>query len=147
MNLISKFRIIAYNTIVVKKAWWYKKVYGMDIGNGVQISRKAELDRQINPHGIHIGDYTRIASAQILAHDDCRNMKADVYIGKNCFLASRSIILPGVHIGDEVIVGAGAIVTKDVPSNTIVAGNPAKIIREGVRCGHYGRIIENGENS
>jgi len=103
----------------------------MDIGEGVQISRKAELDRGIYPRGVHIGDYTRIASAQILTHDDCRGLKADVYIGRNCFLASRSIILPGVHIGDEVIVGAGAIVTKDVPSNTIVAGNPAKVIKGG----------------
>jgi len=38
-----------------------------------------------------------------------------------------------VHIGDEVIVGAGAVVTKSVPSNVIVAGNPARIIREGIR--------------
>lgn len=144
-SLFSWLRIKLYNLSVACKAWWYKNVYGMDIGRGVQISRKAEIDRGINPHGVHIGDYTRIASAQILTHDDCRNLKADVYIGKNCFLASRSIILPGVHIGDEVIVGAGAIVTKDVPSNSIVAGNPAKIIREGVRCGHYGRIIEDAE--
>jgi hypothetical protein len=39
---------------------------------------------------------------------------------------------------DEVIVGIGAVVTKDVPSNCIVAGNPATIIREGIRCGRYG---------
>ncbi len=142
-SIVSVFRIWLYNQTVALKAWWYRKAYCMDIGKGVQISRKAELDRGINPRGIHIGDYTRIASAQILTHDDCRNIKADVFIGKNCFLASRSIILPGIHIGDEVIVGAGAIVTKDVPSNTIVAGNPAKVIREGVRCGHYGKIIEN----
>lgn len=38
----------------------------------------------------------------------------------------------GVRIGDEVIVGSGAVVTKDVPSNTIVAGNPARIIKEGI---------------
>lgn len=147
MSLFSGLRIWMYNQSVALKAWWYRNAYGMDIGRGVQISRKAELDRGINPRGVHIGDYTRIASAQILTHDDCRNLKADVYVGKNCFLASRSIVLPGVHIGDEVIVGAGAIVTKDVPSNCIVAGNPAKIIRKGIRCGHYGRIVENDENN
>lgn len=143
--MLSKGRIWLYGKLVRFHSWRYRKLYGMDIGNGVQISRKAELDRGINPRGVHIGDYTRIASAQILTHDDCRDLKADVYIGRNCFLASRSIILPGVHIGDEVIVGAGAIVTKDVPSNSIVAGNPAKVIKKGVRCGHYGRIIKDGE--
>ena len=143
--MLSKGRIWLYGILVRFHSWRYRKLYGMDIGKGVQISRKAELDRGINPRGVHIGDYTRIASAQILTHDDCRNLKADVYIGSNCFLASRSIILPGVHIGDEVIVGAGAIVTKDVPSNSIVAGNPAKVIKGGVKCGHYGRIIKDGE--
>ena len=143
-SFFSNARIWLYGRLVRYHAWKHRKLYGMDIGEMTQISRKAELDRGINPKGIHIGNYTRIASAQILTHDACRNLKADVYIGSNCFLASRSI-LPGVHIGDGVIVGAGAIVTKDVPSNTIVAGNPAKIIREGVRCGHYGRIIENAE--
>lgn len=145
MKILSIGRIWLYGRLVRFHSWKYRKLYGMDIGEGVQISRKAEIDRGINPKGVHIGDYTRIASAQILTHDDCRNLKADVYVGKNCFLASRSIILPGVHIGDEVIVGAGAIVTRDVPSNTIVAGNPAKIIRRNIMCGHYGRIIKNGE--
>ena len=145
MRLLAKGRILLYNILVRYYSWVYRNLYGMDIGVRVQISRKAELDRGINPHGVHIGDYTRIASAQIQTHDDCRNLKADVYIGKNCFLGTRCIILPGVRIGDEVIVGAGAIVTKDVPSHSIVAGNPAKVIRKCVHLGHYGRIISDGE--
>lgn len=142
---MSKCRIWLYDFLVRFYAIRCRFLYGMDIGEGVQISRKAELDRGINPHGIHIGNYTRIASAQILTHDACRSLKADVYIGSNCFLASRSIILPGVHIGDDVIVGAGAIVTKDVPSHCIVAGNPARIIRKNIKCSHYGRIVFQGE--
>lgn len=140
--ILSKLRIVVYNISVYIRPWIYRHFYKMEIGKGVQISCKSEIDRGINPRGVHIGDYTRIASAQVLTHDDCRNLKADVYIGRNCFLASRSIILPGVHIGDEVIVGAGAVVTKDVPSHCIVAGNPARIIRRGVNCEHYGRIIQ-----
>ena len=46
----------------------------------------------------------------------------------------------GVKIGNEVIVGAGAVVTKDVPSNTIVAGNPAKIIKTDIRTKKYGQL-------
>ena len=51
---------------------------------------------------------------------------------KRCFIAVNATILPGVNVGDEVIVGAGAVVTKNVPSNVIVAGNPARIIRENI---------------
>ncbi|WP_276866657.1 DapH/DapD/GlmU-related protein [Bacteroides heparinolyticus] len=58
-------------------------------------------------------------------------MKADVRIGDNCFIGNGAILLPGITIGNEVIVGAGSVVTKDVPSNTIVAGNPARVIRGG----------------
>lgn len=60
-------------------------------------------------------------------------MKADTYIGNNVIVGINSIILPGVKIGNHVVVGAGSVVTKDVPDHTIVAGNPARIIREGIR--------------
>ena len=52
-----------------------------------------------------------------------------IHIGKRVWVGSGSIVLPGVTIGDNSIIGAGSIVTKDVPSNVIVAGNPAKFIR------------------
>jgi acetyltransferase-like isoleucine patch superfamily enzyme len=116
----------------------------MDIGEGTLISRKASLD-VVNPKSIHIGKYTSLASAVLLTHDACRQMKADIFIGDNCFLGMRSIILPGIKIGNEVIVGAGSVVTKDVPSNCIVAGNPAKIIKEGITCGKLGRLISSNE--
>ena len=72
---------------------------------------------------------------------------ADTYIGKRCFIAVNATILSGVQIGDEVIVGAGAVVTKDVPSNVIVAGNPAKIIREKIRMNDQAELTnwQNGQ--
>jgi maltose O-acetyltransferase len=53
-----------------------------------------------------------------------------ISIGQNCWIGGNAIILPGVTIGDRVIVGAGAVVTKDVPSDVVVGGNPAKIIKQ-----------------
>ncbi|MGL5688783.1 MAG: DapH/DapD/GlmU-related protein, partial [Weissella cibaria] len=47
----------------------------------------------------------------------------------DCWFGGSVIVLPGVTIGDNVVVGAGAVVTKDVPSNVMVAGNPARVIK------------------
>jgi len=52
-----------------------------------------------------------------------------VKIGRGCFIGARSIILKGVILGDRVIIGAGSVVTKDVPAYSIAAGNPARIVR------------------
>lgn len=53
-----------------------------------------------------------------------------VHIGKNCWIGAGAIILPGITIGDHVVVGAGSIVTKDLPSNVVAVGNPCRILRE-----------------
>lgn len=52
-----------------------------------------------------------------------------ITIGDNCWIGAGAIICPNVSIGDNVVVGAGSVVVKDVPSNVVVAGNPAKIIK------------------
>lgn len=53
-----------------------------------------------------------------------------VTIGNNVWIGTRVIILPGVTIGDDAVIGAGAVVTRDVPARTVAAGNPARVLRE-----------------
>ena len=55
---------------------------------------------------------------------------APVHIGRNCWIGAGAVILPGVTLGDNVVVGAGSIVTKDLPSNVVAVGNPCKVLRE-----------------
>lgn len=55
---------------------------------------------------------------------------APIHIGKNCWLGAGVVVLPGITIGDNVVIGAGSIVTKDLPSNVVAVGNPCKILRE-----------------
>lgn len=62
-----------------------------------------------------------------------RNMVAHysipIYIGKNVWIGSRSVILPGVTIGDNTVIGAGSIVTRNIPENVVAVGNPCRILR------------------
>ncbi len=53
-----------------------------------------------------------------------------VHIGKNCWIGANAVILPGITIGDNVVVGAGSVVTKDLPSNVVAVGNPCRVLRE-----------------
>lgn len=119
--MLSLLRKRLYNIVTKLYPWFLKRAYGMDLGEGVVISRSAKMDRAINPHGIHIGNETWILTeAMVLSHDHCRGLKIDTYIGKNCVVGVRSIIMPGVTIGDSCVVAAYSVVTKNVPSNSIL---------------------------
>jgi len=125
--------------------FYLKKVKGMDIGKNCSISQRTTLDR-INPKGIHIGDGSMIAvEVMLLAHDNFKGkMWVDTYIGKHCVIAGRAIICPGITLGDHVFVGTGSVVTKSFPSNCMIAGNPAKIIRTGIEISDRWQIVNFG---
>lgn len=53
----------------------------------------------------------------------------DVYIGENTWIGGNVVILPGVHIGKNTVIGAGSVVTKDIPNNVIAVGNPCRVLR------------------
>jgi len=137
-GLYLKFRIRTFVAVIVQSfRVRIARIRGFDIHPTVILERKLHLDR-LFPAGVHIGSHSLIASGvTILSHDHCKRIDGqplllDTYIGRRCFIAVNATILPGVHIGDEVIVGAGSVVTRNVPSNVIIAGNPARVIRENI---------------
>lgn len=141
------FRQKISKTIALSYSWYLRKVRGVDLGKNCQISWRAVIDRA-NPRGIHIGDNSRVAlEALIIAHDFSRggDYKCHTYIGNNCVIGGRAIILPGVRLGDHVFVGAGSVVTKSVPGHCLVAGNPARIIRTGIEISDKTQIVNSGE--
>lgn len=89
---------------------------------------------------IYVGDYTMFGPNVTLAtagHPVLADLRvhgyqynAPIRIGKNCWLGAGVIVMPGVTIGDNVVVGAGSIVTKDIPSNVVAVGNPCRVMRE-----------------
>lgn len=145
MSKFSNFRVWAYGKYSRFNRLKLIKVYGMDIGYNVKISRRAVLDYSRNPKGIHIGDNTIITgNVIVLAHDHVRGIITDTYIGEHCFVGGGAIIMPGIRIGNHVIVGAGSVVTKDVPDHSVVVGNPARIIRTGIVLSDKCQLVNKG---
>jgi acetyltransferase-like isoleucine patch superfamily enzyme len=91
---------------------------------------------------VTIGNNTMIAGEVRIMDTDLHGMDGQtaqekpVTIGNHVWIGIRSIILKGVTIGDNAIVGAGSVVTKSIAPNTVVAGNPARLIRE-TKTGYY----------
>lgn len=147
INKEIEFKIRLFLATIIRKfRVYFLRVKGYDLAYSTIIEGTVKLDK-LYPQGIHIGENTLVAGGVIiLSHDHCKRVKnnqpylVDTFIGKNCFIAVGAIILPGVSISDEVIVGAGAVVTKDVPSNCVVAGNPAKIIRTGIKMNDFAAL-------
>jgi exopolysaccharide acyltransferase PssR len=117
---------------------YFRRVWGMDLGEGCHVSFSARLDKT-NPRGIHIGERSIVTlGAIVLSHDFVNNRHLDTRIGRWCFVGARSIVMPGVEIGDHSIVGAGSVVVRNVPPRSLVAGNPARVLEADIETGPYG---------
>ena len=89
---------------------------------------------------IYVGDHTMIGPNVLIAtgghpvlpelREQGYQYNMPVHIGRNCWIGAGAIILPGVTIGDNTVVGAGSVVTKDLPANVVAVGNPCRVLRE-----------------
>jgi acetyltransferase-like isoleucine patch superfamily enzyme len=128
MAIVPKIRLEIFKVVRKITLWKLRRLYGMHIGKGVGINRKANIDHTVNPKGIYIGDFTKISDAIIMAHDGKRRTKADTVIGKRCYIGISAIVNCGMHIGNGATIAAGAVVIKNVPPYAIVVGNPGKVV-------------------
>lgn len=117
---------------------WLHRKRGVKIGKNVHIGPQVWID-DIFPNFLIIEDGVSIAGQNfILTHvkpliyhkNFTESYVAPVIIKKNAWVTIGVILLPGVTIGDGAIIASGAVVTKDIPANTLAAGIPAKVIRE-----------------
>lgn len=89
---------------------------------------------------IYIGDHTVMGPNVNLAtanhpllpelREKAYQYNLPIHIGKNCWLGAGVIVVPGVTIGDNTVIGAGSVVTKDIPANSLAVGNPCRVLRE-----------------
>ena len=107
---------------------------GLKLGNNVEIIDTFFFDPS-HCYLISISDNCTICpGVRLIAHDASTKKflgytkLGKIIIKENCFIGDSTIILPGVTIGPNSIVGAGSLVTRDIPPNTVAAGNPAKVI-------------------
>nr|WP_284507171.1 acyltransferase [Caballeronia sp. ATUFL_M2_KS44] len=115
--------------------------YHISIGDNTVINRYTYLDGRVPltiGNNVNVSHYTLI---QTLTHDpqnpDFVCLCKPVVIEDHAWIGARAIICPGVRIGEGAVVGAGAVVTRDVEPYTIVGGNPARFIKERSRDLHY----------
>ncbi len=123
--------------------------FGVGFGSDIRVFDNAKLEigsgylngfvQIVCANNIKIGDNVAIARDVIIRDTDAHDILEDnhektlpVKIGNHVWIGTRAIIMKGVNIGDGAIVGAGSIVTKDVPANSIAVGVPAKVIRNNV---------------
>ncbi len=89
---------------------------------------------------IYVGDYTMIGPNVVIAtaghpilpelREKQYQYNMPIHIGRNCWIGAGALIMPGVTIGDNTVIGAGSVVTRDIPANVVAVGNPCRVLRE-----------------
>ena len=113
---------------LTKYNWVVQHKDGLELGFATDIGAFSYINEK---YGVVIGDEGQIGSlCSIYSVSTIDNKKGKVILRRNCKIGSHSTVLPGVTIGENSIVGAHSLVLSDVPSNVIVCGVPAKVMRK-----------------
>lgn len=112
---------------------------GRHVHFGRMIYANSNLTAVDDTH-IYVGDYAQFGPNVVLAtagHPLCPELRekgyqfnAPIHIGRNCWLGAGVVVVPGVTIGDNTVIGAGSVVTRDIPPGVLAVGNPCRVVRE-----------------
>ena len=117
-----------FNCIYGENIYLGKNVY-FNISCMIIDSNRVEIGDHVM-FGPCVQIYTSAHELSAKSRNQAWEVTKPVTIGNSVWIGGSAILLPGVKIGEKSVIGAGAVVTKDVPANVVVAGNPARIIRE-----------------
>ena len=135
-----------------KSRIWLVRSYGVKIGKGCLVFTN---NFSTEPYLIEIGDHVVISEGtQFITHDGSvwvfrdKNPHLDVFgkikIGNNTFIGINCIILPNTKIGNNCIVGAGSVIRGEIPDNSVLLGNPAKVV---LKTELMEKLLQNNENA
>lgn len=126
-----------------KGKFWIKPPFHCDYGFNITIGKEVFINYNctlLDVCPITIGDRTLIgpntgiytATHPVAPNERLKDLEygQPITIGKNVWVGGSCVILPGVTIGDNSVIGAGSVVTHDIPSNVVAVGNPCKVIKE-----------------
>ena len=125
--------------LVIMPGTWFEHSWNIVLGDDIALNRNCWISGSA---GITIGNDVIVGPQCIIVSEGHRFDKVGVpiskqgyisqkiVIGDRCWLGAQSVILPGTTIGDDVVIGAGSVVKGEIPPRTVVAGVPAKVIRE-----------------
>lgn len=118
---IEEGKLTKYNWMVQNKEG-LKLGYKTDVGAFTYINAK---------NGVVIGDFVQIGShCSLYSESTIDNKVGQIILKKNCKIGSHSLVMPGVTVGENAVIGAFSFVNRDVPDNVVVAGVPIKIIKK-----------------
>lgn len=138
---IPKRAILMQKLFGKKTVAWIEPPFYCCYGKNITLGKNTYINMNctfIDDGKINIGEAVMFGSGVVIATvghpikpDMRKYMYADpVNIGNNCWIGANVTICPGVTIGENSVIGAGSVVTKDIPANCVAAGNPCKVIRE-----------------
>lgn len=138
-KLYNNMKLVGKN-VYISPGYQISSTHNIEIGNNVWIGRNCVIAGEggliiesgtILSHNIEIWTQNHRYEAKDLESIpyDAEFIKKTVHICENVWIGSKVIILPGITIGEGAVIGAGTVVTKDVPSCAVVGGNPAKLLK------------------
>jgi maltose O-acetyltransferase len=142
-RLLGRLGALVGERVSVKHACYFAEIQSVAIGSDTFINRGCHFDA-VPPGTVTIGANCLLGPEVMIltalhADDVARaTTRRSVVVGDGCWLAARTVILPGVTVGDGATVAAGAVVTRDVPDGQVVGGVPARTLGAG-------RVVERAE--
>ncbi|HBX45775.1 sugar O-acetyltransferase [Limibacterium fermenti] len=123
--------------ISIEPPFWCDYGYNIEFGNTIFVNHNLVI---LDEAKVTLGDnifigpncsfYTAVHPLDAAQRNEGLEYARPISIGNNVWLGGNVVVLPGVNIGDHSVIGAGSVVTKDIPANVVAFGNPCKVIRQ-----------------
>lgn len=135
-SIIKKLNIATGNTFFIEQPFWCDYGYNIQVGENFYSNHNLVI---LDPAPVVFGDnvfigpncsfYTAEHPLDVKQRNEGLEYALPISVGNNVWLGGNVVVLAGVTIGDNTVIGAGSVVTKDIPANVVAVGNPCKVLK------------------